>query len=129
MLLSPVLRSTEGGGLLFRCPACKEAHHIRVGDGSGARWDWNGNAERPTFSPSILVTGTELTEAGRAAYEAWAAAGSNGAGVPEGGFERRKVVCHSFVRDGQIEFLSDCTHALAGQTVPLPAFDDKAEAE
>lgn len=28
-------------------------------------------------------------------------------------------VCHSFVRDGRIEFLSDCTHALAGQTVEL----------
>jgi Family of unknown function (DUF6527) len=32
--------------------------------------------------------------------------------------------CHSFVRDGKIEFLSDCTHALAGQTVELPDFDE-----
>ena len=30
--------------------------------------------------------------------------------------------CHSFVREGRIEFLSDCTHALAGQTVELPDF-------
>lgn len=30
--------------------------------------------------------------------------------------------CHSFVRDGQIQFLSDCTHALAGKTVPLEPF-------
>lgn len=29
-------------------------------------------------------------------------------------------VCHCFVRNGMIEFLSDCTHALAGQTVPVP---------
>jgi len=28
-------------------------------------------------------------------------------------------VCHSFVRDGRIEFLSDCTHPLANQTVDL----------
>ena len=28
--------------------------------------------------------------------------------------------CHSFVTDGRIQFLSDCTHALAGQTVDLP---------
>lgn len=28
--------------------------------------------------------------------------------------------CHSFVRAGKIEFLSDCTHDLAGQTVDLP---------
>lgn len=28
--------------------------------------------------------------------------------------------CHSFVVDGQMQFLGDCTHALAGQTVPIP---------
>jgi hypothetical protein len=35
--------------------------------------------------------------------------------------------CHSFVTDGQIQFLNDCTHALAGQTVkmtPLPWDED-----
>src|SRR5436309_254590 len=31
-------------------------------------------------------------------------------------------VCHSFVRDGLIEFLGDCTHPLAGRTVPLEPF-------
>jgi len=29
-------------------------------------------------------------------------------------------ICHSFIRDGKIQFLGDCTHALAGQTVDLP---------
>lgn len=33
-------------------------------------------------------------------------------------------VCHSFVRAGRIEFLGDCTHALAGQTVPLPPWPE-----
>ena len=28
--------------------------------------------------------------------------------------------CHSFIKDGQIQFLGDCTHSLAGQTVALP---------
>ena len=32
----------------------------------------------------------------------------------------RNIRCHSFVRSGRIEFLSDSTHALAGQTVDLP---------
>ena len=30
--------------------------------------------------------------------------------------------CHSYVREGRIQFLSDCSHALAGQTVDLPPF-------
>jgi hypothetical protein len=29
-------------------------------------------------------------------------------------------VCHSFVTDGRIQFLTDSNHALAGQTVDLP---------
>lgn len=28
--------------------------------------------------------------------------------------------CHSFIRDGRIQFLSDSTHDLAGQTVDIP---------
>ena len=30
-----------------------------------------------------------------------------------------KHVCHTFINDGNVNFLSDCTHELAGQTVPL----------
>ena len=29
-------------------------------------------------------------------------------------------VCHSFVKDGRIRFLNDCTHDKAGQTMDLP---------
>ena len=32
---------------------------------------------------------------------------------------RTDHVCHSFITDGKIQFLSDCTHELAGQTVEL----------
>lgn len=29
-------------------------------------------------------------------------------------------LCHSFIREGKIQFLSDCWHHLKGQTVELP---------
>jgi hypothetical protein len=32
--------------------------------------------------------------------------------------------CHLFVRDGRIEFLSDCHHELAGKTVEIPDWDE-----
>jgi hypothetical protein len=98
--LSAVLRGAEGGQLLFWCPGCHSVHHIQHGSGSGPRWTWNGNAERPTFTPSVLVT-------------------YNGADAGVDGAPPR--VCHSYVTDGRIQFLGDCTHALAGQTVDLPA--------
>jgi hypothetical protein len=33
-------------------------------------------------------------------------------------------VCHSFVTDGRIQFLGDCTHALANQTFDLPGWEE-----
>lgn len=32
--------------------------------------------------------------------------------------------CHSFIRNGQWEFLGDCTHPLVGKTVPLEPLPD-----
>ncbi len=99
--LSSKLRSADGGRLIiFFCPGCRKVHGIAVGQGPGPRWDWDGNADRPTFSPSILV---------RAIFP-----------PPREPDDPPDVICHSFVRAGRIEFLSDCTHALAGQTVDLP---------
>jgi hypothetical protein len=37
---------------------------------------------------------------------------------------RGQRTCHSFVQAGKIQFLNDCQHALAGQTVDLPQIPD-----
>lgn len=100
--LGKKLRTMAGGdgsdwrGIAFWCPGCASVHAIKV---SASGWTFDGNAVAPTFSPSILVT-----------YD-----GAD-ADQPEALPSR----CHSFVKAGQIEFLSDCTHALASKTVPLP---------
>lgn len=99
--------AAEGGQVLFWCPGCDKAHVIRH-EGPGA-WSWTGDLERPTFSPSVLVCGTQWA-AGEAFHKPTHAA------VPAGGTIR----CHSYVTDGQIQFLADSTHALAGRTVDLP---------
>lgn len=83
------------------CPGCDHIKGIPIPGEDGtlprngqAHWTWNGSLESPTLSPSILQHASPS--------------------MPQ---------CHSFLRDGRWEFLSDCTHALAGQTVdmvPLP---------
>lgn len=77
---------------MFWCPGCKEPHQIVV-EGPGA-WGYNGNPVLPTFTPSVLVRWHE-------------------------GSDRAEHSCHSYVTDGTIRFLGDCTHALAGTTHPL----------
>ena len=117
-LLSRLLSSTADNGLRFFCPGCKTPHRIQHGTGPGPRWGWNGDADKPTFTPSVLVTGRDLTPKGEADFEAWCAAGHpDRKGVP---FESADVRCHTFVTDGRIQYLSDCTHHLAGQTIDLP---------
>lgn len=106
--LGKYLRTAEGGLLVFWCPGCDVGHPVKV-EGPHA-WGYNNNPDAPTFTPSVLVTGVQWDPAEHFHRKAHK--------VAPGG----KTVCHSFVRDGQVQFLDDCMHALAGQTVPLPEF-------
>jgi hypothetical protein len=79
---------------IFECLGCGEAHMVRVFPGTNKGWTFNGDFEKPTVRPSILVNGN--------------------LDCPN---EPR---CHSFITDGKIQYLDDCTHELKGQTVELP---------
>ena len=92
-----VIRYNTTGDVFFFCPGCGNAHKVQVGEEQTPRWEWNGSLVKPRFSPSVRV---------------------------QSGNESGPTVCHSYVRDGVIEFLSDCTHALAGKNVSLEPFGD-----
>lgn len=81
---------------LIFCPACKHGHVFDT------RWTFNGDYEKPTFRASMLVT----TPADKC-----------------DGFDIPATRCHSFVTDGKIQFLDDCTHSMRGLTVDLPEVD------
>lgn len=61
-------------------------------------WSWNGNTDKPTLKPSILTKGgrwdKEMTK-------------------------YTEYTCHSFVIDGMVQFLSDCTHENVNKTLDL----------
>lgn len=60
-------------------------------------WTFDGNLERPSFQPS---------------------------------FHHRRGngrVCHYVLTAGVLHFQADCTHALAGQSVPLPPIPEGAD--
>ncbi len=79
----------------FWCAGCERHHSLPVNHSNPAHnWTMSGPPEAPTFRPSLLCRWTE-------------------------GEEQKPKVCHSFVTDGQIQYLSDCTHALAGQTLKV----------
>jgi hypothetical protein len=84
------------GQWCIQCPACKYQHGFIPG-----RWTFNNDFEKPTFSPSMMIT---VNPKDHKHHNPNAAT----------------TVCHSVIRDGRIEFLNDCTHHLKGQTVDLP---------
>lgn len=76
--------------------ATNQANAFRISDDRG--WSWNGDFDCPTVQPSILTT------------------------LPTAhGVERN----HVFIRSGKVQYLSDCTHALAGQTVDMVEFPEE----
>ncbi|WP_367394509.1 DUF6527 family protein [Cupriavidus sp. Agwp_2] len=121
--LSKILREPAPGTLSFWCPGCRQSHEIRYGAGEGPRWGWNGIAERPTFTPSVLVRSGHHVQ-GYDGGGCWCDFNTElkAKGEEPCGFNCE--VCHTFVTDGQIQYLSDCTHALAGQTVPMVEFPE-----
>lgn len=106
-----VLRRTAENRLTFYCPGCRCMHGVWIA--GEMVWTWNGDMVRPTFSPSILIRQPTWTPP-----------------VTPENLEQWKLnpwpqtqvehCCHSFVKDGMIQFLGDCTHDHAGKTVPLP---------
>lgn len=84
-------------GYYFDCPAesCT-GHTLFVKPFKsviGSSWEFNEDLNKPTFRPSVLTK--------RYTYD----------GLEE--------VCHFFVTEGNIYYLNDCTHNLAGQTIEM----------
>lgn len=112
--VSAVLRKVAGG-FLHWCPGCKEVHAIIVHRDPafpGPCWTFDGNVDRPTFAPSIRITGKQAVKNDRGEWTGEWICGPDGKALDE--------CCHYFVRAGQIEFCGDSTHALVGKTVPMP---------
>lgn len=84
--------------LVYWCPGCQCGHGIWLvkKNGKDAVWQCVSRGETLTFQPSFMHERTD--ESGK------------------------RFVCHLFIRDHKLQFLGDCTHALADKTVPMELF-------
>lgn len=90
-------------GYSFRCPGCGHLHVLNTNPlYHNTCWGFNGNVDHPTFTPSLLCK------------SGWYVAPDI---YPVD--HKSSYLCHSFITNGQIQYLSDCTHHLAGQTIEL----------
>jgi hypothetical protein len=102
--VSSTLRRATGCYLHW-CPGCEEMHSLPD------NWAFDGNLEKPTFTPSFKHSGVKKTVVD---------------GKWTGGWERDNndntipFVCHYVLTAGVLNFCGDSTHMLAGKSVPLP---------
>jgi hypothetical protein len=102
--MAKIKRLTDQAGQsetwVFWCPGCNDVHPYRTiaapSEAGAPCWGFNGDVERPTFTPSLLVNGS--------------------------GRGRR---CHLFLTAGRLEFCADSAHELAGKVVDCPEWDDE----
>jgi hypothetical protein len=78
----------------FYCPGCKY-NHIYFVKGFNKIWQFNGDVDNPTFTPSLLNR------------------------IPATDKEAERNRCHLFVKNGRIEYCNDCFHELKGKTVEM----------
>lgn len=119
MAKAEIMRDADGlfYGIRFACPGCtgdsgfQRSHLLHVtpiGEPESPHvigaphWEFDRSYDAPTFNPSVL---------------AWHPLHDD---PDDDDKVTGRYVCHSFVRNGRIQYLDDCTHAMRGQTVDLP---------
>lgn len=96
-------------GFTHWCPGCDHAHEFvtwrRDGkhDNGHPVWDFDGNIECPTFTPSMRIF------------------------IPAHDGQPMQTTCHYIITAGRIQFCPDSGHVLKGQTVPLPELPPESE--
>lgn len=101
------VRMTNHGPSVW-CPGCRYPHVFNAPETptrDGASWKWNGDMQRPTFDPSMLVKIGHPIEGTGPAWQ-W----------------DMRTTCHSYLRNGQWQFLDDSVHSLRNQTVNVEPF-------
>ena len=76
---------------MYYCVGCLEEHAFGIkAENTGGHHSFNMDLDNPTVSPSLLQNFTP------------------------------GKTCHSFIRNGKIQYLGDCWHWKKGKTITLP---------
>ena len=108
-------------GYKIICVGCDQEHIVYTKAFNEQHvWGFNGNIENPTFTPSLLIRSGHFIPDFKSNERCWCTYNKEciDKGEEPSSFECK--ICHSFITDGKIQYLSDCTHSLAGQTIDLP---------
>lgn len=85
------MKDGKGAYYMHWCPGCKHAHTYPVGPVHTTNWNFDGNIDAPSFSPSMLIF------------------------MPAHDDRPQESICHYYLTAGVINYQPDCRHDLAGR--------------
>ncbi len=100
--MSKTIESAEGE-YLIQCEGCGCIHALNTVAEGKPKWTFNGDLNKPTFMPSLLVKWTKMIDVEKNTF--------------------KHIICHSYIIDGKMQYLGDSNHELSGQTIDLPEID------
>lgn len=103
-------RGTDG--YFHWCDGCEEMHVLPDS------WTFDGNLEKPTFTPSFKHSGIKRVFVDGKWTGEWIR-DLNGNTIP--------YICHYVLTSGILNYCGDCTHSLVGKAVPLPELPSLCE--
>lgn len=106
-MMQVVIETRDGWMIRCHSPKCQWHEFPKRATHSGQSWSFNGDMQRPTFSPSMNES-------------------RNPAG-PHHNPDVESGRCHFIVTDGVINYCGDCTHELRGPHPMLPFDAEKVE--
>lgn len=85
------------------CTACQEFHsiHTKIPDVNGTIYNITGTLQQPTITPLVVRVIEKFNKSKHSADH----------------------ICNGVVTEGQIRYLENCTHTLAGKSVELSFVD------
>lgn len=108
--VSAVLRRGEGRYFHW-CPACEQMHQLPDS------WKFDGNVDKPTFSPSFKHGGHRIEVVNGKWTGEW---------VRDADGKLVDGTCHYIITDGKIQFCSDSWHRRS-DIVAMPPIPDGIE--
>jgi len=74
-------------------------------------WQFDGNVDKPTFSPSFKHEGMKTIRDDKGRWTGEWEYDSHGKPMRE--------ICHYILTNGILHYCTDCTHSMAGQSIPM----------
>lgn len=113
-MLTPKWKQIGSNRIGFYCPGCDDIHMIDTD-----RWTFTFKNDKGTISPSVLVKSGHFADHYKAEDNCWC---KYYAEHPTEEPVYKCGICHLFLVDDVISYLTDCTHTYAGKVIPLPDF-------